>query len=120
VSHHVVSAAGSAMLVFVVETVGTARDKPANANAPRVDYRESMTPQKFAVYCRLRDERKRIAEAEGVPVYTVFSNAQLAAMVERQISTMQELAQIDGVGAARVEKYGSHMLGALLGAVAPA
>jgi len=43
VSHHVVSAAGSAMLVFVVETVGTARDKPANANAPRVTPAISQT-----------------------------------------------------------------------------
>lgn len=105
------------MLVFVVETVGSPRERPAAGNSPRVDYRESMTPQNFATYCRLRDERKRIAEAEGVPVYTVFSNAQLAAMVERKAASTRELAEIEGVGAARVEKYGARMVEVLLGAL---
>src|SRR4051794_22092855 len=47
----------------------------------KVDYKEVLTPEQFAVFARLRDLRKQIAQAEAVPVYTVFTNEQLARMV---------------------------------------
>jgi len=46
----------------------------------------------------------------GVPPYAVFTNEQLAEMVRRPVQTLAGLAGIDGVGAARVEKYGPAVL----------
>ena len=54
--------------------------------------------------------RKEIAQAEGVPVYTIFTNEQLAQMVQSRATTKAALEKIAGVGDARIEKYGARML----------
>jgi len=84
-----------------------AGDQPANPGAtgrrPRVDYKEVLNDEDFRVYSLLRALRKEIADAEGLPVYGVFNNEQLAAMVQGRVTTTTALAAIDRVGAARVE-----------------
>ena len=55
----------------------------------------------------------KIAEAEGVPVYAIFTNEQLAAMVQRKATTAAGLAAIEGVGQARLEKHGPRLLAIL-------
>ncbi len=76
----------------------------------KIDYRETLKPEDFAVFARLRDLRKEIAQAEGVPVYTIFTNEQLARMVEGRATTKAALEKIAGVGDTRIEKYGGRML----------
>jgi superfamily II DNA helicase RecQ len=48
-----------------------------------------------------------------VPVYTIFTNEQLAQMVQVRATTKAALEKIAGVGDARIEKYGSRMLDVL-------
>lgn len=67
----------------------------------------------FVVFAKLRALRKALAEKEGVPAYALFTNEQLAEMVQRRARTLTELREIDGVGEARVEKYGKDFLGIL-------
>ena len=76
----------------------------------KIDYRETLSPADFAVFARLRDVRKELAQAEGVPVYTIFTNEQLAQMVQSRATTKAALEKIAGVGDARIEKYGGRML----------
>lgn len=38
----------------------------------KVDYKEVLSPEEFAVFARLREVRMEIAAAEAVPVNTVF------------------------------------------------
>jgi superfamily II DNA helicase RecQ len=76
----------------------------------RIDYREKLTPEQFRVYAELRDLRKQLAQADAVPVYTVFTNDQLSKMVEGRVTTKAALEKIDGVGEARVVKYGPRFL----------
>ena len=45
--------------------------------------------------------------AEAVPVYTIFTNEQLAQMVQSRATTKAALEKIAGVGDARIEKYGT-------------
>ena len=45
---------------------------------PEVDYREVLKPEEFEMFSRLREWRKALAEKEGVPVYTLLTNEQLA------------------------------------------
>ena len=59
------------------------------------------------------------AETEAVPIYTIFSNAQLAEMVKRRVQTAADLGRIEGIGKARLEKYGARLL-AILSDLAPA
>ena len=68
------------------------------------------SPEDFAVFARLRQVRKEIAQAEAVPVYTIFTNEQLAQMVQARATTKAALEKIAGVGDARIEKYGARML----------
>ena len=65
------------------------------------DYKELLNPEDFAVFAKLRDLRKEISQAEAVPVYTIFTNEQLARMVEGRVSSSSSLEAIAGVGDAR-------------------
>ena len=53
---------------------------------PKVDYKEVLKPEEFEVFSRLREWRKAVAEKEGVPVYVVLSNEQLAQTVRKRVS----------------------------------
>jgi superfamily II DNA helicase RecQ len=83
---------------------------PAGNRRDRIDYKEVLGEQDFAVYAQLRELRKSLAEQEGVPAYALFTNEQLAEMVTRKVRSQSELAQIEGVGKARMEKYGEVFL----------
>lgn len=76
----------------------------------KVDYRELLNYVDFAPYADLRAWRKTAAEQEGVPVYAVFSNDQLAEIVRRRVDSATALAAIEGVGPARVDRYGTAVL----------
>jgi len=78
---------------------------------PKVDYREVLKPEEFEVFSRLRQWRKGVAEKEGVPVYAVLTNEQLAQIVQKKITSKAGLKEIEGVGDARVDKYGDAVLG---------
>jgi superfamily II DNA helicase RecQ len=101
---------------YLESPAGTFSGGNGRPSGPRakVDYREVLNPQDFAVFVKLRDLRKEIAQAEAVPVYTIFTNEQLAQMVQGKVATKAALEKIAGVGDARIDKYGERFL-ALLG-----
>jgi superfamily II DNA helicase RecQ len=76
----------------------------------RIDYKAVLSEADFAVYAELRAWRKTAAEREGVPVYAVFTNEQLAEIVRRGVDTLAALAEIEGIGPARLERYGEAVL----------
>ncbi len=75
-------------------------------SAPKVDYKERLDPKNFAIYDKLRQLRKRLSDEENVPPFALFTNEQLAQMVERKVTTVQSLEEISGIGPARTSKYG--------------
>jgi superfamily II DNA helicase RecQ len=79
----------------------------------RVDYRELLSPEDFAVFAQLRDLRKRLSDQEGVPAYAVLTNEHLAELVTRRATTLAAIGEVPGIGPARVEKYGDAILGVL-------
>jgi len=60
-----------------------------------------------------------IAQQCPVPVYTVFTNEQLAQMVQRGVNSKAALREIEGVGEARIEKYADRILLVLSSLVQP-
>lgn len=78
-----------------------------------VDYKEVLSAEDFAVFAKLRDLRKEMAEKEGVPPYAVFTNEQLAALVMGKVDSREGMAKIDGIGSARIEKYAAAFLDVL-------
>jgi superfamily II DNA helicase RecQ len=88
-------------------------DKGRSGGGPKVDYKEVLSSEDFAVFAKLRDLRKIISEKEAVPAYSIFTNEQLAAMVTGKVDTLTAMGTIPGVGAARIDKYGAAFLAAL-------
>ena len=62
------------------------------------------------LFDRLRALRRRIADAENVPAYIVFSDAVLRQMARRVPKTDRELLSISGIGPAKVARYGEKFL----------
>ena len=79
----------------------------------KVDYREVLNADDFATFAKLREVRKRLAEADGVAVFAVATNEQLAQFAREKAKTLAALQAIPGFGAARAEKYGEAFLAAL-------
>ncbi len=76
----------------------------------RVDYKEVLSPEDFAVFVKLREWRKEKAGQDGVPVYTIFSNEQLAGIAAQHIISKTSLRKLEGVGESRVHKYGDAVI----------
>ena len=58
----------------------------------------------------LRACRKALADKQGVPPDVIFHDTTLFDMLERKPGTLDELAEVSGVGAAKLEKYGAIFL----------
>ena len=61
----------------------------------------------------LREARRTLAAQAGVPPYVVFHNSTLREIAERRPASLAELAQVSGVGEAKLARYGEAMLEAL-------
>lgn len=96
-------------------SVGATHGAPGRGER-KVDYKDVLTPEQFEVFSKLRELRKQIADKEAVPVYAIFTNEQLAIMVQKQADSRAKLREIEGIGEAKVEKYAEPFL-ALLNAV---
>jgi len=66
-----------------------------------------------AAWDHLRACRKGLADQQGVPPYVIFHDTTLFEMMERRPRTIDELAEVSGVGAAKLEKYGETFLKAI-------
>jgi len=76
----------------------------------RVDYKDVLSPEDFALFAKLRDWRKTVAEQEGIPVYAVLTNEQLAAIAAKRPATNAGLRDIEGIGEAKAGKHGTAVL----------
>ncbi|WP_251555466.1 DNA helicase RecQ [Neobacillus muris] len=61
----------------------------------------------------LREVRKRIADAENVPPFVIFSDAALKDMCAKQPATNEEFLTVSGVGELKLQKYGLEFLQAI-------
>lgn len=86
----------------------------ASISRNRIDYKTILPADEFVVFSQLRELRKELALVESVPVYVLFSNEQLAQMVQRRCRSKGDLAPIEGVGETKIEKYAERMLPLLL------
>ncbi|MEB3265335.1 MAG: DNA helicase RecQ [Cyanobacteriota bacterium] len=62
---------------------------------------------------RLRSWRREQARQQGVPPYLVFHDRTLMDLAGRQVTTLEDLAAVSGVGAAKLERYGADILSLL-------
>ena len=65
----------------------------------------------------LRALRRKLAEEHGVPPYVIFPDSTLLEMLRSQPGSMAEMAEVSGVGARKLERYGAAFLEVLGGGV---
>jgi ATP-dependent DNA helicase RecQ len=68
--------------------------------------------QRFAA---LKAWRAEVARAHNLPAFVVFHDATLTEMARLRPATLDELAQISGVGVKKLEAYGEEILRVLGG-----
>ena len=96
---------------FCVEYVeGGVASRSGGQGTAKVDYKEVLTPEQFEIFARLRTLRKTLCEREGVPVFAVFTNEQLAEIAQRNPATLADLKEVPGLGDQRAAKYGAEVL----------
>ncbi len=93
------------------------RDAPA-ARKPRRERpgraaRTALGPEHQTLFDALRDLRRELARAQGVPPYVIFHDATLEAMAERRPRTPGEFAALPGVGEKKLERYGTTFIEAI-------
>lgn len=76
-------------------------------------WRDVLSDADAPLFNALRDWRAERAKRDGVPPYVVLTNRQLAAMVSQMPRSLSALGAIEGIGKAKMEKYGEELLGML-------
>ncbi|MBQ1932231.1 MAG: HRDC domain-containing protein [Muribaculaceae bacterium] len=79
----------------------------------KIDYRNVLNEQQFALFSKLRNVRKKIAASEVVPPYAIFIDAELAEIAKLQSITLASMKTISGIGEKKVERYGQQILNML-------
>jgi ATP-dependent DNA helicase RecQ len=77
--------------------------------APTADAAES-SPADLALFERLRAWRRATAAAAEVPAFVVLSDRTLRALATARPASLGELADVPGIGAAKLERYGTAVL----------
>lgn len=71
---------------------------------------KDLSPASLDLFARLRAWRAETAKTHGVPAYVIFHDATLQQIAEIRPRTLDQLRGISGVGAKKLEAYGTQIL----------
>jgi superfamily II DNA helicase RecQ len=74
------------------------------------EYRKILTENDWPIFNRLREWRNEKGKTEGIPPYIIFTNIQLAWISAARPRSLNALQEIQGIGNAKKEKYGSEVI----------
>ena len=115
-AHGALTLGEGARAVFKRERVVTLRkDRPKKATEVRRSLERAADVPEHArpLFEALREERTRIAKAQGVPPYVIFHDATLRAMALARPRHEADLLNLPGVGQAKLDRYGEAFLAVL-------
>ena len=98
-------------------SINLRRDTIASA-VPVAHVKSQVSGEDAPLLSALKAKRRALAEAASVPAYVVFPDRTLIEMAERKPATLDQMAQITGVGAKKLESYGALFLAVITGALA--
>ena len=81
-----------------------------NATLARTDHAANLSGEAAARFERLRVWRFETARAQGVPAYVILHDKTLRELAETHPGTLDQLAMTNGIGAAKLERYGEELL----------
>ncbi len=96
------------------ETAVRLREEPRTSPAPRTKKARTapaaLPEADRALWDALRACRLRLATTQDVPPYVIFHDSTLLQMIERRPRTPAELLELNGVGQAKLDRYGDDFL----------
>ena len=95
------------------ESIQLRKDSKLKISKPRHAKVEFANDSEMDLFEALRACRKRYADDLGVPPYMIFHDSTLQEMALLKPATLDEFAEISGVGANKLERYGPGFLEAI-------
>lgn len=106
--HFFIKHATPYLVVFITYLPGN-RDM-AHGKKQHGYWKDLLAGDQAALFDTLRSWRAERAKQEGVPPYIICNNRQLAQITATRPSTLADLANVQGIGKAKIEKYGRELL----------
>lgn len=109
---------GIPYIVLVVCYSATVVDPVVGVSADRKtqrdeSWRELLSEADWPLFNSLRNWRNERSKQEGIPPYVICNNRQLAEIIKSRCQTLEGLRQIEGLGDAKLKKYGKQLLALL-------
>ncbi|WP_373636801.1 DNA helicase RecQ [Yoonia sp. BS5-3] len=98
-------------------TITLRRDTIKAARGPGRNVRMLVSEEDAPLLSALKAKRRYLAEQANAPAYIIFNDRTLIEMAEKRPLTLDEMAQIGGVGAKKLDSYGRDFLEVIAGAV---
>ena len=86
------------------------RESQKKSEDTKDTYRSLLTEESTPLFNLLREWRNEKAKKVGYPAFYMFSNLQLAQIAVKNPETLTQLASVEGVGRAKIKKYGEEIL----------
>ncbi|NVO25896.1 DNA helicase RecQ [Donghicola sp. C2-DW-16] len=96
----------------------TLRRDTISVSSRRPAIKMMVSEEDMPLLSALKAKRRALAEAASVPAYVIFNDKTLIEMAERRPSNLDDMARISGVGAKKLERYGSDFLHVINGEAA--
>ena len=106
---------GEGVFRYREDTVARTPAAGPRPRAARADD-QPLTGDETALLGVLKELRLRLARERGVPAYVVFSDRSLIDMAQRRPRTVEDFAEVHGVGAAKRKDFAAPFLAAIAGA----
>ncbi len=100
---------GDELMEVVNEALSATEETPISEPPPLERVAEPNDP----LYRELSTWRRARADRDGIPAFHVFGNSTLDAIARARPQTLDELAEIPGVGPVKLERYGEEVIEAL-------
>lgn len=105
------TADGNQFWTFCISYLADAKSpKPLKGRSEKVDYKQILSPVEFERFSKMRKIRKDLSEAEALPPFVVFTDAELAEFAKQEVLTLAEMRNVEGVGDKKLEKFGKYFL----------
>ena len=98
------------------EAIQLRRDVVDKAAERRPQVKTLVSEEDAPLLSALKAKRRALAEAASVPAYVIFPDRTLIEMAEQRPASLDDMARINGVGAKKLERYGSDFLSVITGA----
>jgi ATP-dependent DNA helicase RecQ len=100
------------------ESIQLRRDSIEAASERRPQVRTLVSEEDAPLLSALKAKRRALAEEQSVPAYVIFPDRTLIEMAETRPRTLDDMAQINGVGSKKLDRYGRAFLEVIAGDVA--